>query len=553
MRNLLRRSLATASFACLVASMVPGAALAAPERLSRRQIKRMNVPKERLNERRELTFTRRTPLYYRLPHLRRAIENRGKVKLELQPDGAVKIRHTRSGVSEKGLASLGYELVRGRSGDYLRRTPNKGTTMWVEKQDDIVGQEHSLGKRRIFVPNRAEYGPADEYIVVKGTRWIERDADGDLDVPYDKIHSTKPDERLQAQEDVDATSVYGKVRQAINFTERVLFGDRNPEKKLVWGHNQIDKNNDFKEFTYTKRDPVQVKVYGKEMKNAYADLVNGELVMGYFVPRDKDGKPMKPIFTARSHDVVTHEAYHLILHSIMPKLIFSRSAQSGGIHEATGDLGTIFTAIAEPDQREHMVVDTKGDLRNPNIIASLAESFGYGIGRGRKAGLRNALNELTMKDVGAEVHDISRVLSGAVYDVLVSAYERTVDTQKHKPTEALAKANYHTAKLYFRALEDIAKQGTKHPTFADIGNAMIKMAERDPYKGRGDMYAEIIKNTFEKRFIIGENATAPKEKPRWITDAKEIQDYIVDLSHQRTAKAHDPEPQAALRMPGSHE
>jgi hypothetical protein len=98
--------------------------------------------------------------------------------------------------------------------------------------------------------------------------------------------------------------------------------------------------------------------------------------------------------------------------------------QTGGLHESFGDLTAIFLALSQLDQCEAVVAQTKARLHDKTFLADIAEQFGLALGS--TTGLRNADNDLTLAQAGTEVHALSQVFTGAVYDILADlfAFER---------------------------------------------------------------------------------------------------------------------------------
>ncbi len=64
-----------------------------------------------------------------------------------------------------------------------------------------------------------------------------------------------------------------------------------------------------------------------------------------------------------------------------------------------------------------------GDLHDKSFLAHVGEEYGSGLGR--DFGLRDMDEDLKISDVSAESHDLSRVFSGAIYDILVHIFEIT--------------------------------------------------------------------------------------------------------------------------------
>src|SRR5204862_4318185 len=94
------------------------------------------------------------------------------------------------------------------------------------------------------------------------------------------------------------------------------------------------------------------------------------------------------------------------------------------LHESFGDLTAIFLALSQFDQVEAVIAQTRANLHDKTFLSDLAEEFGLALGRPN--GLRNADNDLKLSQVGNEVHDLSQVFTGAIYDILadIFAFER---------------------------------------------------------------------------------------------------------------------------------
>jgi hypothetical protein len=135
--------------------------------------------------------------------------------------------------------------------------------------------------------------------------------------------------------------------------------------------------------------------------------------------------PPQRVFTCRSFDIVAHEAGHAILDGLKPSWIFSSSTpQTGAMHEAFGDLTAIFLALSQFDQVEAVIAQTRSDLHDKTFLSDVAEEFGLALGRPN--GLRNADNDLRLSQTGTQVHALSQVFTGGIFDVMadVFAFER---------------------------------------------------------------------------------------------------------------------------------
>ncbi|HEV7814419.1 MAG TPA: hypothetical protein VGP06_04875, partial [Janthinobacterium sp.] len=211
----------------------------------------------------------------------------------------------------------------------------------------------------------------------------------------------------------------------------------------------------------------------------------------------------------RSFDIVAHETGHAVLDGLKPDwLLSSNPPQTGGLHESFGDLTAIFLALSQLDQVEAVIAQTKANLHDKTFLADLAEQFGLALGRSN--GLRNADNDLTLSDAGTQVHAISQVFTGAIYDILadIFAIERRPDLQDDAAT--LHQAGEYLRGLLLRALKAAPDRAA---TFADVANHMLRLAAED---GKPEEYRNFIVNRFSVRQVlqapaVGAAASAPPQ------------------------------------------
>jgi hypothetical protein len=150
----------------------------------------------------------------------------------------------------------------------------------------------------------------------------------------------------------------------------------------------------------------------------------------------------------------------------------------------------MFTMLAQMDVCEAIIVESKADLHSKTFFPVLAEQFGEAFGR--PMGLRNADNDLKMSDVSTEVHDISRVFTGAIYDILADFFELYQDPGLYDQAESLFKVGKYLTSL---VIVSIWQGPDANATYTDIANKMIDLEEDDDRK-------EIIMNQFRKRDIL---------------------------------------------------
>jgi hypothetical protein len=249
---------------------------------------------------------------------------------------------------------------------------------------------------------------------------------------------------------------------------------------------------------------------------------------------DDPQHPGKLVYTCLAPDIVAHETTHAILDGIAPDLYNATSPQSLAMHEAIADLGAVMLAVRTDRLLRQVMLDTHGDIRKAEAFNKIAQQFGAALyGEGRP--LRDLFNDASMSKPGSldlnEPHDLSTVLTGALYALLVAEYEtiRQEDYEKKRETEsskrekagapaptkeeedgfrfsvsgfALFKATEKFKRIAFRALDYLPPGEI---SFADYGRAMVAA---DVYSNPDDPEPrEFIKSEFLRRGVVA-NAQA---------------------------------------------
>lgn len=336
--------------------------------------------------------------------------------------------------------------------------------MW--KQDPSVSE---IGTRKAYLPGVVLAGPRDARIEVKDPTIlpVEPNAFGDF--------VTMPD-----TPQFDAVHTFAVVRQTLTMYQRALSG-ADAEMPLPWQWNSsVDTT------------PLTIFPYGlPNVMNAYYSRSQACLKFGDFVPTGDAAR----VYTCRSFDIVAHETGHAVLDGLKPQWLSAGSPpQTGGLHESFGDLTAIFLALSQLDQCEAVVAQTKGRLHDKTFLADIAEQFGLALGNTN--GLRNADNDLTLSQVGTEVHAISQVFTGAVYDILADVFA----LERRPALEDCASVLHRVAAwlrgLLLRAL--IAAPET-NATFADVANEMLRLCHED---GKPAAYTGFIRDRFAQREVV---------------------------------------------------
>ncbi len=224
--------------------------------------------------------------------------------------------------------------------------------------------------------------------------------------------------------------------------------------------------------------------------NAFYERDSHSLCFFFFRNPHKTGEI---IYTSQSRDIVTHETGHAILDGIAPSLYDAITPQSLALHESIADLVAVLAAFDSPQLRTRVLKPPCGSIEQSTDFSAIAEEFGSALDNTGLAGyLRNLYNGKTLDPSDssvdsagrpnlvrrAEPHDLSEVLSGALYSVMVKQHEeerqalatRTHATEYSVSGKALVQAANQFRRMILRAL-DYLPPG--EASFADYGRAII--------------------------------------------------------------------------------
>lgn len=226
---------------------------------------------------------------------------------------------------------------------------------------------------------------------------------------------------------------------------------------------------------------ITVMPYAQVSANAVYSREARAVAFGSFLPTYS----MERVYTCRSVDVVAHETGHAVLDGLKPGWLGNGVPQTGALHEAFGDLTAIFLTLRMPGMAEAVITATGGDLHSRSFLSEVAELLGTGLGL--PYGLRNADNDLTLDQVGTEVHALSQVFTGAVYDVLADVFTFTAG-----PAEALRECAEDLSRLLLDAIKASPAGGT---TYADVAHLMVELADEE-------IYRTAVRDQFTRRGVL---------------------------------------------------
>jgi hypothetical protein len=228
------------------------------------------------------------------------------------------------------------------------------------------------------------------------------------------------------------------------------------------------------------------------------------------------GKPTR-VHTCLSPDIVAHEATHAILDGIAPDLYDATSPQSLALHEAMADVGAVLFAIRTKKLSARVLDLSKGDLRSSEAFNQIARQFGEANGdTGRP--LRDLASDVTLAAAGPhppsnEPHDLSLILSSALYALLMARFEvakadivreRAERGMKERPDpefsasgEALYRAGQTLKRVALRALDYLPPGEI---SFADYARAVIAAdTDTNPVD---EATRDFLRKEFRRRGIV---------------------------------------------------
>lgn len=361
-------------------------------------------------------------------------------------------------------------------------TFEKGSRINIWKQDPTV---EGIGIRTVHIPRKVFPGPRDSQITIRGLPELLPDKEGDFLYPSPPQVITTDiynlPEITPVEQKFDASHTYAVARQVLTMFERIL------GYKINWVWNQGVKSTDY---------PLEIYPHANKGKNAYYERDLRALKFEYFYTQDK-----YPIFMCRSLDIISHEMGHAIFDSIKPFWNIHDpgrgiSLEIAALQESICDLSSMLFVLSRFDLVDYIIAQTKSNLKQKdNILAVWSEQIEVVPG---VRGARNAINDLKLTLAGTQVHRISGVFTGAIYDSLSDIFDANRNPDAVGDSETLYLVSQYILRLL---LESVVKSPDRYASFADLANEMIKITKK-----QGEFkYSEILLKHFIYREILDKN------------------------------------------------
>jgi hypothetical protein len=229
--------------------------------------------------------------------------------------------------------------------------------------------------------------------------------------------------------------VYAVAMTTIAHFERAL------GRKALWAQRTHDARGQLItrwEDRYVPR--LRIHPHALREANAYYSPDRKALLFGYFPATASDAAGNLPggiVFTCLSHDIIAHETTHALLDGLHPRFNEDSNPDVPAFHEAFADIVALFQHFTFPEAIRHQIAQTRGDLRQQNLLGALALQFGQALGS--HGALRDAIGEFDEKGTWVpkepdpeqyeqtiECHDRGAILVAAVFDAFLAIYKHRV-------------------------------------------------------------------------------------------------------------------------------
>ena len=370
-------------------------------------------------------------------------------------------------------------------------------------------------------------GPVGEYVEV-----VDHDpASGRFYEPVDLEHP-----HVLAQDGLAPSESSPQAHQQMVYAV-AMTTIRNFEKALGRKALWSPRRNPSSRNPHTPRTPdefvqrLRIYPHGLRGANAYYSPDQKALIFGYFKADETDGThaPGSTVFTCLSHDIIAHETTHALLDGMHRRFIEPTHPDSLAFHEAFADLVALFQHFTFSEVLRHQIARTRGDLKQGNLLAELAQEFGRALGQ--HGALRNALGvkpDPTALAETMEPHGRGAILVAAVFEAFTTIYGERASKLIRLATagsgvlspgalpallvdelaKEAAKTAEHFLNMCIRALDYCPPVGL---TFGDYLRALVT-SDRDMVPEDTHCYRVALIDAFRKRGIFAPGVKSLSEQ-----------------------------------------
>lgn len=187
-----------------------------------------------------------------------------------------------------------------------------------------------------------------------------------------------------------------------------------------------------RKISFKQNRPLTLFPHAFRGANAFYDPAYRAIRFGYFTAdRENPGEnlPGQTVFTCLSHDIVTHEMTHAVVHRLREYFLQPTNGDVLAFHEGFSDVVAIFQHFTFEAVLRDMIQRTRTNLRSPTELVKLASQFGYATGHGDA--LRSALDQEVpdpkLYETVTEPHQRGSILVAAVFDAFFRTYQARIE------------------------------------------------------------------------------------------------------------------------------
>ena len=303
--------------------------------------------------------------------------------------------------------------------------------------DPVLGMRvdtESINETTLSVPWEADLkpGPVGEYIEVIDIDPASNAAYAPVDLNHPHVLAARGLDPSEGVPQFHQQMVYAVAMNTIGRFEQAL------GRTALWAPRNVPVADDAD--TYHSYYVQRLRIYPHALReaNSYYSPPRTALLFGYFqanLANAGDNLPGGVVFCCLSHDVVAHETTHALLDGLHRHYQYQTNADVAAFHEAFADIVALFQHFTIPAALKHTIARSRGDLREDNLLAELAQQFGQA-SNGSKA-LRSALGKPPKQTdyVNAtEAHERGAVLVAAIFDAFLQIYDARIADLKRLTT-----------------------------------------------------------------------------------------------------------------------